>query len=246
MPTAQAAFIAPEIRAQPITNEAETRRRMTYQVTMRGHDGIVMASDQREYLAPESPEQGEGAVTNMLTKITLDSTRRFAWAFAGGKPSYLAAGYLEREFENGVTDDDLERTLRNCGDLGWEAGASGPSDSTIVFADGKNKNILRATLGHKSTRVFKFAEGRCFTGQSWSKASFFPIRFYSPEMSVTQLAKLAAFTVIMAGEMDQLCVAGLDMAIYRDSVGHFEFVDSHDYSQQVMKLEADIRSLFVS
>jgi 20S proteasome alpha/beta subunit len=240
----QEVLVEPEILTRPVNGETNTGQRMTYQVTMRGHDGIVMASDQREYLAPESPDQGEGAVTNMLTKVTLDPTKRFAWAFAGGKPSVLAAGYLDREFEKGVSDNDLEKTLRNCGDLGWEAGASGPSDSTIIFADGKNKTILRASLAHQSTRVYKIVEGKCFTGQNWSKASFFPIRFYSPEMSVTQLAKLAAFTVVMAGEMDPLIVAGLDIAIYRDSVGCFEFADSRDYYQQALKLEGNIRGLF--
>jgi hypothetical protein len=203
-----------------------------------------MASDQRELLAPESSEQGEGTVTNMVPKITIDPTGRFAWAFAGGEPSFIAASYLEREFEKGVVTVDLERTLRDCGDRGWDAGASGPHKSTIIFADGKNKKILRATLGHRCTRVLPMLDGKCFAGQSYSKASFFPMRFYSVEMSVTQLARLAAFAVVMAGDMDPLCVAGLDMAIYHDSVGRFEFVDSSDYSLQVMKLDGDIRSIF--
>jgi 20S proteasome alpha/beta subunit len=241
----QELLVEPEIptKPKPTSGEAKTGR-VTYQITMRGHDGIVMASDQRELLAPESPEEGEGTVTNMVPKITIDPTRRFAWAFAGGEPSFIAAGYLEREFENGVADADLERTLRDCGDRGWDAGASGPHKSTVVFADGKNKKILRATLGHKCTRVLPMLDGKCFAGQSYSKASFFPMRFYSPEMSVAQLARLAAFAVVMAGEMDPLCVAGLDVAIYRDSANQFEFVDSRDYRQQAMKLEGDIRSLF--
>ena len=242
MTTAQALSVAPEIPVPPIS-EARATRRMTYQITMCGHDGTVMASDQREYLAPKSPDQGEGAVTNRITKMKLDPTRRFTWAFAGGRPSYLAAGYLEREFENGVSEFDLERTLRTCSDLGWKDGADGPSDSTIVFADGKTKKILRANLAHRS-QVYTIADGICFTGQSYSKASFFPMRFYSPNMSITHLARLAAFAVVMAGEMDSLCVAGLDIAIYRDSVGHFDFADSRDYYQQAMMLDGDIRKLF--
>lgn len=243
MPTLRGAFVA-EIPGPPIISETKAGG-MTYQVTMCGVDGMVMASDQREYLAPESPAQGEGVVTNSVRKITIDPTGRSAWAFAGGRPSLLAAGCLEREFENGVADAELERILKTCGDQGWEAGAIGAHISTIVLADGKSKNMLRATLAHRSTRVEQMAGGRCFTGQNFSKASFFPMRFYSPQMSVTQLARLAAFTVLMAGEMDSLCVGGLDIAIYRDSVGKFEFADSRDYSQQAPKLESDIRSLFL-
>jgi hypothetical protein len=227
----QTTFVKPEVPARPINSEAKTRR-MTYQVTMCGHDGTVMASDQREYLSPQSPSQGEGAVTNLIPKIKIDPTRRFAWAFAGGKPSYLAAGYLEREFENGVADSDLERTMRTCGDLGWDEGNDGPSDSTVILADGKSKNILRANLAHRS-QVYKIVGGKCFTGQNYSKASFFPMRFHSPKMSVTQLASLAAFAVVMAGELDRLMVDGLD------------FADSRDYYQQAMKLDGDIRRLFV-
>ncbi len=50
---------------------------------------------------------------------------------------------------------------------------------------------------------------------------------YSADMSVAQLSRLAAYAVVMAGEMDPLCVAGLDMAIYRDSLGRFEFTDKY-------------------
>ena len=217
---------------------------MTYQITMRGSDGIVIASDRREFLFPKSSEEGEGSVANIVTKIFLDSSGRYAWAFAGSKPSLLAASYMEREFENGVPDAEVERTLRNCGDRGWAAGASGPGESTVVLADGKTKTIMRALLAHQSTMVSIITDGRCFTGQNYSTASFFPLRFYSPEMSVVQLAKLAAYAIVMAGEMDAVLIGGLDIAMYRDSVGRFEFVDSGNYVNQVMELDCTIRNVF--
>lgn len=217
-------------------------RRMTYQITMRGRDGMVMASDQRELLLPK-PAEGEGSVPNMVRKIRFDSTRRFAWAFAGGKASLLAAGYLERKFETSIADADLERTLRDCGDLGWENG--GPSDSTVVLADAKNKTIFRATLAHEGTVVLQMEDGRCFTGQSYSKASFLPVRFYSQEMSVDNLAILASYTVLMAAEGDPVMIGGLDVAIYRDSTGKFEFADSASCRAEAQKLDIGIRKAIV-
>jgi hypothetical protein len=136
-----------QVPGQCVVNESKGRQ-VTYQITMCGRDGIVMASDQREYWPPKSADEGTGAITNTLNKIRLDSTRRFAWAFAGGKPALLASSYLERKFETGIADADLEHAFRDCGDLGWEYGASSSSDSTVVLADGKNKNIFRATLAH--------------------------------------------------------------------------------------------------
>lgn len=239
------AAIVQKVQAVSSERKAATNR-MTYQITMRGSDGMVLASDKRELLLPQTPEEGEGAVTNMLNKIRIDSTGRFAWAFAGAKPSLLASSYLERELENGIADRDVERVLRDCGDRGWEHGAAGPSNSSVVLADGKSKSIFRATLAHKATMVIKIDDGRCFTGQNYAKASFFPLRFYSSEMSVEQLARLAAYAVLMAGEMDPLCVSGLDMAVYSDSTGRFEFADRTMCAQEVLNLDAAIRHLFTS
>jgi hypothetical protein len=182
----------------------------------------------------------------MVCKIRLDQSGRFAWAFAGAKPSLFEASLLERRFENGVLDNEIERALRDCGDEGWERGAAGPNDSSVILVDGKTRRMLRATLASKSSMVLQIEEGRCFTGQHYSKASFFPLRYYSPDMSVDQLAELAAYAVVMAGKMDSLIVAGLDIAIYRDSVGRFEFADTQVYSQRAMKVDGEIRRLFTS
>jgi hypothetical protein len=217
---------------------------MTYQIVMHGRDGLVMASDDREALFPESTDYGEGNVTNALNKIRLDSTGRFAWAFAGSTPSLLASRYLEQRFEAAIDDKNLERILRDCGDLGWENGASGPGTSTIVLADGREKNIFRAVLASRSTVVSKIKDGRCFAGQTYSKASFFPIRFYSQEMSVSELAVLASYTLLMAAKFDPVLIGGLDVAIYRDSVGRFEFADVSLFQDRVSQLDNQIEMLF--
>jgi len=48
----------------------------------------------------------------------------------------------------------------------------------------------------------------------------------------------------MAHEIDPLLVDGLDMVIYRNSAGEFEFADYEDYWEQAGKLDAMIREIF--
>jgi hypothetical protein len=227
----------------PFPDEISRGKRMTYQIIMQGHDGMVIASDQRELKIP-GPDEGQGAVNNMVTKILTDPTGQFAWCFAGAKPSLLAASFLQREFENGTQGRDISRVLRDCGDRGWDAGASGPSDSSVVLVDGRTKSILRATLAYQSTIVLPVNEGLCFSGQHYSKASFVPSRFYSKTMSVEQLTRLAAYAILVAGEIDPLLIGGLDIAVYRDSNGRFEFLSSDSCTAEMKRLDAEILSVF--
>lgn len=228
-----------------VLNELSQGRRMTYQIIAQGHDGIVIASDQSELKVPRAGE-GEGAVNNMLTKILIDPSGRFAWCFAGAKPSLLAASYLERELERGLEGRDLKRVLRDCGDDGWANGAAGPSESTVVLVDGQTKTLLRATLAHKATMVSEMADGLCFAGQHFSKASFIPYRFYSKTMSVEQLAIMSTYSVLVAGKIDPLLIGGLDVVIYRDSVGRFEFANRESYTEQAKQIDSKMRELFLS
>jgi hypothetical protein len=63
-------------------------------------------------------------------------------------------------------------------------------------------------------------------------------------MPVAELAVLASYTVLMAAELDPLLIGGLDLAIYRDSSGIFEFADSGSYRVKAEKLDEEIRNAF--
>ena len=144
----------------------------------------------------------------------------------------------------GDHSDVMAARATECGDRGWQYGASGPSNSTVVLIDGKTKAIYRAILAHKSTMVFRIEDGRCFSGSNYSKASFFPTRFYSAGMSVERLTALAAYAVVMAGEMDPLLVDGLDVAVYRDDREQFEYVEADACRNKAKRLDDEIRKLF--
>ena len=70
---------------------------VTYQIGMRGRDGVVLASDRRELLLVGPGDFGSGPATNFINKIRFDNVSLVAWAFAGGEISPIAAGYLEQE-----------------------------------------------------------------------------------------------------------------------------------------------------
>ena len=221
------------------------RRKMTYQLILSGVDGMVIASDQKELLSPRSSEEGEGYKPNMVTKIRISPSGEFAWAFAGKTLSAITSGYFERALEGSPTDSptEIDRILRDCCDRAWKENATGPdNESTIVLADGPNRRILRARLS-PMTIVEPISGGRCFAGQSFNAASFIARRFYSPQMSVAELALIASYAVREAHEADSVCVDGLDLVVYKDSTGRFDFADSGDYWLRAAELHSKMQAV---
>lgn len=194
---------------------SKEKRKITYQVVLSGRDGIVIASDQKELLNSPSSEAGEGYKPNMVTKIRIGPSATVAWAFSGGMLSATASGYLERTLENQPSQSPTQ-ALRDCCDHAWKDNAKGPEDSVVMLIDGPNRNIFRARIT-PMTVIEPMLGGMCFAGQTFNTASFIPRRFYRSDMTVAELASLAALTVKEAHEADTVCVDGLDIAIYKDS-----------------------------
>ena len=116
---------------------------------MCGRDGALIASDTREYRAPGEEEHGHGVAVNMVTKIRIDPTGQYAWAYAGGEITPVAADYLAQAFQGGrsFSDSELDSELRSCGDRAWNNFASGPNPhSTIALLHGPSRRIVRAKL----------------------------------------------------------------------------------------------------
>lgn len=222
------------------------RKRMTYQLVLSGRDGMVIASDQKEILAPRSNEEGEGYKPNLVTKIRIDPSRKFAWAFAGKTLSATTSGYIERTLESMPTnlEADIDKILRDSCDRAWKENATGPdNESTVILADGPRKRILRARIS-PMTVIEPIMGGKCFGGQAFNAASFIPRRFYSPQMTVAELACMAAYTLREAHEADTVCVDGLDIAIYKDETARFDFVlDSDAFWRHAETIHSEILNL---
>jgi hypothetical protein len=212
---------------------------MTYQIVLSGKDGVVIASDQKELLSPSSAEMGEGYKPNMVTKLRVDSSGTFAWAFAGGMLSAAASAYFERTLENRPSGP-VHQILRDCCDRAWKENAKDPEGSVIILVDGPKREILRAKIC-PMTVIESMHGGRCFSGQTFNAGSFVARRFYRQDMSVVELASLAAFTIKEAHEADTVCVDGLDPAVYQNSTGQFCLVkDTDRFWQHAERLHTDI------
>jgi hypothetical protein len=214
---------------------------------MRGRDGVVLASDRRELLSAGPGDCGFGPATNFINKIRFDNVSLVAWAFAGGEISPIAAGYLEQELQ-GVTPTlaELKAMMTRCGDAAWQAAARGPnSNSTLLLVHGPAKKFIRAKLSPR-TIVEELEDGMCQCGQTYNVASFFPQHFYSPDMTVQELLRLAAYAVKTAGTIDPLCVAGVDVLVYGDADRSFRFVDQIFIEEESQRIDRAILASFLN
>jgi len=214
---------------------------VTYQLTLVGSDGVVMASDKNEWRKAEG-----GSRKNQLKKITIHRGGKFAWMFSGLKVAKDASGLFGIWSENAADPPQSEviEQVRRCGQEAWKA-AAGPCPNTdIVIAFGPSKQIFRAEL---SALMLVYEMGPVLvSGQNESPATLVPSRFYSQTMPVDRLAVLAAYTIGCAEEFDSLAVNGLDMVAYRDSTAKFEFLENDPYTERATQLNAKIKTLFLA
>lgn len=221
------------------------QHRMTYQVTMRGSDGLVMASDRCELAMPEFGTH-EVEVSNRITKIQCSG--QFAWAFSGGTIGPVLAKHIRRALIGiaKFTDDDIIELIDGCRQPAldeWQSAATQRSSQlSIVFACGESGSIFRCNAMPVGD-IDRVAESPYISGNHRNPASILPRRFFSTDMSVDALARLAAYAIRAAHDIDPHYVDGLDIAIYRNSVGRFELVAPDHFWQQVPEIDAEIRAV---
>jgi len=236
---------SPQLSCQRECQEQEEHL-VTYQLTLPGNDGMVVASDQCENM---KPEQGEVRVKNLVRKVFFSG--RFAWAYFGGALGPIFAEYVSRNLvDDGIILEGDARTIfENCGNLTlaeYTKTMTGPAGkSEVILACGATKRIFRATISSPMTTVeIAAADHPCITGNYLNLAAFLPTRFYSRTMSVDKLTSLAAYSIYAANALEPMYVDGLDVAIYRDSVGKFEFLDSETCWRNAANTDERIRSFF--
>ncbi len=227
---------------QGIETERQRKREVTYQLALKGMDGIVLASDQCERLSSVNKSE----VKNLVRKIWIDQTARFAWAYSGGEAGPIfSARFLQRlkdlgsDFSEAATLSAFEASAKATV-TEYAPFAKGPWPCCITLACGPSKKIMRHKL---SLFAEEMLGGWCVSGQEFNLAAFIPQRFYSKKMLVGELAGLAAYSIRAAHDLDSGVVDGLDIAIYRDSTQRFEFLDSDLYWDEAGKLDGEIRGI---
>jgi len=218
---------------------------MTYQVTLCGRDGVVVASDRCEVWTEQGGRKSKTG--NKVRKVFLDSTRQLAWTFSGGHLSGLTAHYLEKAIKklSVKNENAIRKAIQDCAERACSTFPLQKSfTDVLVLSIASERKILRACIAPEV--AFDLMSDRFVSGQIDSLASFFPEHFYSKQMSVNELASLAAYSVRMAHELDPKYVDGLDIAIYRDEEKSFAFVDRNYYWEHAIDLDKAIRECLQS
>jgi hypothetical protein len=98
------AAILPRISKNGIDEE----RPVTYQITMCGRDGIVMASDRREVLRAQDASV---PTINETSKIRISPDGNYAWAYSGGRVSPIFARRILRAVGSGNSEPLIPEIL---------------------------------------------------------------------------------------------------------------------------------------
>ena len=219
-------------------------RPVTYQLTMRACDGMVIASDRRERLVSDTNYPYLG-VPNHVCKVRLDLTGKYPWVFSGESLAPVLSRHLTRALSvnNAMSDAEVVEALERCHSPAyeeWHGNSSGRSDACIVLACGESKKIFRFRMLIDG-EVEEQREGMVVSGQTFNLAAFLPIRYYSSKMTADELACLAAYSIRWAHDLDSAFVDGLDIAMYHDSTRKFEMMDSQLYWSKAEEIDAEMR-----
>jgi len=182
-----------------------------------------------------------------VKKLFVDNTGKVAWTFSGGWFSDVTAHYLRDCLDENPARDELsiESAIKKSGNRATEAFHTllrPYSTDILVLVFGSSRQMLRAQISREGTVVTQLETKQCVSGATDSLVNFFPNHFCSAgDMSVDQLAPIAAYCVRMAHEEDSKYVDGLDIAIFRDLTGRFEFADRDLYWDEAGKLDDALR-----
>jgi hypothetical protein len=220
-------------------------RPVTYQITMCGSDGVVMASDRWEI---SKANTASVPTLNDINKIRILADGNYALAYSGNRLAHTFTKHVVRAFQAGVpsSDQDARTMLEQCSVPAiqeWReyqaAGQEG--EAIVVMASGSTKRIFRCSVV-PTAETETMESGIGITGQTGNWAAFLPHRYYRHlrSSSVNELACLAACSILMASQFDPLAVDGLDIAIYRDAERRFRFMESGNYLEGAYRLAEQI------
>jgi hypothetical protein len=200
------------------------RKRMTYQLALSGCDGVVIASDRSERTVSSN---GQFAARNAVRKITIDQTGRYAWACSGSEAALIFSRNVRDRIAalgSSFAEEEALNALENASRTAvseYQPLSQGPRPCKVLFVCGPSKRIFSHPLTRAEERI-----GKCISGMEFNLAAFLPSRLDLSNVPVQELAYLAAYSIHAAHDLDSAFVDGLDIAVYRNATGTFDFVDS--------------------
>ena len=220
------------------------RRRLTYQIAMRGIDGIVLASDRLVKKPGAAWREDRVSVDNETCKIYKDANGKFAWSFAGDDDALNVAEYYSRRIGEWDRKIPLAEFLEECADAVVQSREQASYE--VIFLDGVRRELLLVDNRRGHATASLQTKGICFAGQSSNRASVLASYYYRNDLSVGALVQLAAYSVKTAGIIDPEMIRGIDVFIYRDSNSIVEELPRETAERAAAHLESGICSLVQS
>jgi hypothetical protein len=189
----------------------EDQALMTMQVGMVGTDGIVLAGDTR---CTRWPVGGVGVRQSYsASKIIISQDNQIAVSCA---KDMAAAGRIAEAVISGLQNESIHNRERRLVDIGGEEARGRDVECIVTFA-GREPSLYLLQCTNSGTDIIGPQIGDfVHAGDTVNAAAFWAMRYYRP-LPVSQLARLAAHLVIVAGELNSATVKGLEMIICNES-----------------------------
>lgn len=193
---------------------------MTFQVALRGSDGVVLASDTKMV-------SGSGARTGWTsTKIFCHADRGLAYACSGEKIALTAGQFLSQRLESKeVKLQDMGSLLMQVGQQAWrEQWGYEPVPRELI---GTVSSLLVAWNQQGESKLWRLdiyhtpdcyqIDDKVVAGDTDNPAVFVLEHYYPDKLRpVVELILLAAHTVLMAAQHNPEMISGLEMVVCKD------------------------------
>jgi hypothetical protein len=238
-------FVKMQVSDCLIPTEVTEERIVTYQLAMSGSDGILVASDRCENIGSLSEKT---YTKNLIRKISV--ANGLAWTYSGTDVAPIFSSRFREEIErlgNEMSLENVQIALDNSSRRTaseYQPTSRGPWSACLTVVRGESKTILRNKL---SLRTDEVLGGWCVSGQEFNLAAFIPRRFYSPGLTVNELAHIAAYSIRAAHDLDNAMIDGLDIAIYRSAEGIFNLLEDAEIERlwnEAASLDKEMLKLF--
>ena len=177
----------------------------------------------------------------MVRKLSIDQTSRYAWACSGSEAALIfsrnvkdAIGALGDNFSEELALSALEKASQSLV-TEYQPLSQGPWPCKVLFVCGPSKRIFSHPLTRADER-----KGKCISGMEFNLAAFLPKRLDLSDRPVKELAYLAAYSIRAAHDLDSAFVDGLDIAVYQDTAGKFQFLETVSLWNEAPNFDAEI------
>jgi len=203
---------------------------MTFQVALRGSDGIILASDKQTAFNDVLRLAREPRTMRWLSmgsKVQVSKLHNVVIGMAGSELSAMAADFLLEKLDSGTSlDGEMTSVMRNAAN---DAARQffGPLDESKPLSENRaGSTLLVIAPDNPACQIFRVdvsqrsfvhpIDAKAFAGDCANPAMFFVERYYD-ELNlrpIMDLRLIAAHTIFMGAKLTNL-IKGLEMLVCR-------------------------------